>query len=87
MSRHSCGCRVNSCYRHNSCNRCASYGYRGGQGCCNFSSLTILILILLQFKGNSFGSSHGVDKGIIFIIALYYLSCCSHGYRGLLGGY
>jgi hypothetical protein len=50
-------------------------------------TLIILILILLQFGGNNFlggnnyaggGKSHeGIDNGILFIIALFYLSCCS----------
>lgn len=64
------------------------YGYGGnscGSGCCNFPQLIILILILLQFsnKGSlpSCGCEQnkigGIDKGIIFIITLYYLSCCS----------
>jgi len=54
-----------------------------GSGCCNFPSFIILILILLQFRGHSCsdnpcGNSGGiVDKGILFIIALYYLSCCN----------
>ena len=58
---------------------------RGGSKC-SFSCLIILILILLQFSnsGSFFGGKgHNcceggnflVDKGIIFIIALYYLSC------------
>lgn len=54
-----------------------------GSGC-SFSCLIILILILLQFSncGGFLGGNDGceggnflVDKGIIFIIALYYLSC------------
>jgi hypothetical protein len=67
------------------------YGSGCGNGCCNFSTFIILILILLQFgkKGFSCGvtdpcqcnstvvTTSGLDKGIIFIIALFYLSCCS----------
>lgn len=62
------------------------YGSECGKGCCNFPQLIILILILLQFskKGccNITNSCHesglgGIDKGIIFIITLFYLSCCS----------
>lgn len=58
---------------------------------CSFPCLIILILILLQFgrgrkgpvccdpcdepcEGNRFGG-FGLDSGILFIIALYYLSC------------
>jgi hypothetical protein len=46
--------------------------------------IIVLILILLQFGGDKFtgpvGDSHlagfnGVDNGILFIIALFYLSC------------
>lgn len=47
-------------------------------------SIIILILILLQFDGYKFrdaiGNSHltglnGIDTGILFIIAIFYLSC------------
>ena len=64
-----------------------AYGLGCGTGCGNFPQLIILILILLQFTGKNKcvdicdGEHHGIvggiDKGIIFIIALYYLSCCS----------
>ncbi|MCM8711856.1 hypothetical protein M2651_12625 [Clostridium sp. SYSU_GA19001] len=44
-------------------------------------SLVILILIILQFSGNGLGydkhSFNGIDNGILFIIALFYLSCCN----------
>lgn len=45
-------------------------------------NLIVLILILLQFGRNfNFGSSEfgreAVDNGILFIIALFYLSCCN----------
>lgn len=63
------------------------YGSQGcGYGCCNFPQLIILILILLQFSckkgllGNNCDNNSlvgGIDKGIIFIITLYYLCCCS----------
>ncbi|KYH30517.1 hypothetical protein CLTEP_26050 [Clostridium tepidiprofundi DSM 19306] len=92
MSRHcSCYCKHNRCCScYNKCgscyNRCGSYN-RCGQGGCNFPSFIILILILLQFKGNSCGCSQGIDKGIIFVIALYYLSCCNPCSKGLIGGY
>ena len=44
--------------------------------------LIILILILLQFSGGNNigplgGGFAGVDNGILFIIALFYLSCCN----------
>ena len=53
----------------------SSFGV-GNSGCC-FSTLVILILILLQFnKRKGCGRGHGlVDNGILFIIALFYLSC------------
>lgn len=67
---------------------CGNQGILGaGKGCCSFSCFIILILILLQFNGERRGHcdddcslggrERGIDKGIIFIIALYYLSCCS----------
>lgn len=49
-------------------------------------TLIILILILLQFSNrglddhNDFG---GIDNGILFIIALFYLSCCNPCKDGL----
>lgn len=54
--------------------------------CCNFPTLVILILILLQFNkggkpmdkvGEMGGIPSSVDNGILFIIALFYLSCCN----------
>ena len=73
-----------------------------GTGCCNFSALIILILILLFFgkglersrgpcreeKGSAgfFGGNDGIFGGIIFIITLYFLTCCGPGKRGLQGG-
>ena len=48
--------------------------------------LIILILILLQFGGgnypgpsggNQLAGFGGIDNGILFIIALFYLSCCN----------
>jgi hypothetical protein len=69
------------------CNYYGHYapGYLGstdncGSRCCNFPSFIILILILLQFgKGsqNGLSTNGGIDKGLLFIIALFYLSCCS----------
>lgn len=89
-----------------------------GQGCCNFSCLVILILIVLQFgkmgrkdcdkecdyeedyekdydeecdyeedkeyehehEHKSFGFD-GIDNGILFIIAIFFLACCGCGRR------
>jgi hypothetical protein len=54
--------------------------------CCDFPSLVILILIILQFnrhglygvnKVDGVGSFATVDNSILFIIALFYLSCCN----------
>ncbi|MFX0548637.1 hypothetical protein ACOAKC_04810 [Hathewaya histolytica] len=58
-------------------------GEYGGKGCCSFSCFIILILILLQFSCRDHRhddcerEGRTIDKGIIFIIALFYLSCCS----------
>jgi hypothetical protein len=62
----------------------------GGNCCCNFPTLIILILIVLQFakkKGNRHddcddeyeggGWGDQIGNGILFIIALYFLSCCN----------
>lgn len=46
-------------------------------------SIIILILIILQFNGGKFGGDgnlagfNGIDNGILFIIAIFYLSCCN----------
>lgn len=59
-----------------------------GNCCCDFPTLIILILILLQFnkRGGLFGANavdgykgafESVDNSILFIIALFYLSCCN----------
>lgn len=76
-----------------------------GNCCCDFPTLIILILIILQFnkKGGFigpvapiaadngecggpapapiphgfFGSFNLIDNSILFIIALYFLSCCN----------
>lgn len=39
--------------------------------------LTILILIILQFSKREINKSQLIDNSILFIIALYFLSCCS----------
>ncbi len=72
----------------------------GGSNCiCSFPTLVILILIVLQFSrcnrpkddcdddggyGN-FGCNQ-VGNGILFIIALFFLSCSGCG-KGGFGGY
>ncbi|WP_081504398.1 hypothetical protein [Clostridium arbusti] len=52
------------------------------RNCCSLNTLTILILILLQFgKKGSRSSSEGckdkqlVDNDVLFIITLFYLCC------------
>jgi hypothetical protein len=59
-------------------------GLLGGSRKPSLATLIILILILLQFNGkdNFFGKGgkggfESVDNGILFIIALFYLSCCN----------
>ncbi|MDD3223676.1 MAG: hypothetical protein PHX70_03040 [Clostridium sp.] len=44
--------------------------------CCSLPAIVILILIILQFskKGGHVGK---IDNGILFIVALFYLSCCN----------
>lgn len=75
-----------------SCLACGG-GYGGGligQGAnciCNFPTLVILILIVLQFSkhghkcevdgGEFFGGQ--ISNGILFIIALFFLSCAGCG--------
>lgn len=66
---------------------CTMYpAYRPGSCCCNFPMLVILILIVLQFsKGKGFGHDDDdedcggplIDNSILFIIALFFLSCCN----------
>jgi hypothetical protein len=73
--------------RYNTC----KYGYDqspsfevGQNCCCNFKMLVILILIILQFGKKGYHDedhkeceSHQIiDNSILFIIALFYLSCC-----------
>lgn len=72
-------------------------GFGGGNCCCNFPTLVILILIVLQFSKNRKGCDdykddcecgHGSDKignGVLFIIALFFLACCNPCKTG--GGY
>lgn len=74
-------------HRHELCN-----DERGflGNCCCSFPTLVILILIILQFNrrgiygpnaiegvGGLSGAFGTVDNSILFIIALFYLSCCN----------
>jgi hypothetical protein len=83
---------------------CEKNTFLGGLGncCCDFPTLIILILIILQFNkkgswgsvapiinhndecGNPtpvapafFGGMNLIDNSILFIIALYFLSCCN----------
>ncbi|MCM0649846.1 hypothetical protein NBE98_15880 [Clostridium swellfunianum] len=86
-------------------NYCENKGTFLGLGncCCDFPTLIILILIILQFNkkgnwgfsapvaqavdecgnsapvapGNFFGGHNLIDNSILFIIALYFLSCCN----------
>jgi hypothetical protein len=49
--------------------------------CCDFSTLVVLILIILQFSGKKYSSvgyskASVVDNGILFIIAIFFLYCC-----------
>lgn len=77
-----CECR----YDENYCGK----GY--DNCCCNFSTLVILILIILQFNRSGHGllgaakpvdgigayGGYGIaDNSILFIIALFYLACCN----------
>ena len=67
----------------------AGYGAGGfgAKNCiCSFPTLVVLILIVLQFS--RYGKGHGYDggsrgepvgNGILFIIALFYLSCAGCG--------
>ena len=75
-----------------------SCGCGSTYGGCNFACFIILILILLVFTNNKrndcyegdggilgyegTGKIGGIDKGILFIITLYFLSCwvpCARG--------
>ncbi|WP_010238620.1 hypothetical protein [Clostridium arbusti] len=45
-------------------------------GCaCSLPMLVVLVLIILQFSKK--GGHKKIDKGILFIIALFYLSCAN----------
>lgn len=74
------------------CDNFSNFGsFNEGSCCCNFSALIILILIVLQFSGRKFfGKGHEdeedeegcgkrqlIDNSILFIIALFFLSCCN----------
>lgn len=50
------------------------------ENCCNLNTLTILILIILQFgnkgeKSSSCRSKQTVDNDVLFIITLFFLCC------------
>jgi hypothetical protein len=64
-------------YGYSGCGTGSSFG--GGNCCCNFPTLIILILIVLQFSKEHHGRDNDgkVSKGILFIIALFFLSCCN----------
>jgi hypothetical protein len=78
MSKKHCKCEKN-------CGGGMFDGLLGGSRTPSLPTLIILILILLQFNGkdgfgkgiNGKGGFESVDNGILFIIALFYLSCCS----------
>jgi hypothetical protein len=59
----------------------AGLGTGVGAGCCNFSCIVILILIILQFGKckDFYKGGKKVDNGILFIIALFFLACCGCG--------
>jgi hypothetical protein len=63
-------------------------GFGSGNCTCSLPTLIILILIVLQFGKKDKGHDYDdykedgiVDNGILFIIALFYLSCvgCPRG--------
>lgn len=73
--------------RYNTCEYGHEQRYYFGSNqncCCNFNMLVILILIILQFgrKGHQnkddkeCGNHQIIDNSILFIITLFYLSCC-----------
>jgi hypothetical protein len=76
-------------HRHGYCYDEKCYDKGRDNCCCSFPTLVVLILIILQFnKGGFFGAGHAdgvgkhgftetVDNSILFIIALFYLSCCN----------
>ncbi|AGK96319.1 hypothetical protein [Clostridium pasteurianum] len=58
-------------------------GVGGGSSCaCSLPALIVLILIILQFSKKG-GTHKKIDKGILFIIALFYLSCANPCKNGL----
>jgi hypothetical protein len=78
MSKKHCKCEKNY-------DRGMFDGLLGGSRKPSLPTLIILILILLQFNGKDGlgkggygkGGFESVDNGILFIIALFYLSCCN----------
>lgn len=67
---------------------CYSYDYEGcnvnrnQSNCgCTLNNLAILILIILQFGNSDKEKGHKshqlIDNSILFIIALYFLTCCN----------
>lgn len=61
------------CERHNY----KEFSQKKDNCCCNFNWLVILILILLQFGKKEKDSHQLVDNSILFIITLFFLSCCT----------
>jgi hypothetical protein len=45
--------------------------------CCDLRMLTILILIILQFSKKESDGHNKIDNSVLFIIALYFLTCCN----------
>ena len=81
------GVHMSRKHRHEYC-----YDEKGlSNCCCSLETLVILILIILQFNKNghglfgannaavvgSYGNIPTVDNSILFIIALFFLSCCN----------
>ncbi|MCM8709786.1 hypothetical protein M2651_01960 [Clostridium sp. SYSU_GA19001] len=79
-------------HRHECCYDEKEYRKGYDKCCCDFPTLIILILILLQFNrggyglfgakpvegvGNYGGALGLVDNSILFIIAIFYLACCN----------
>lgn len=91
--RHSsckCSCQETQCCENIPNCGCGNGLFGNGSSCCSFPTLIILILIVLQFnrrKGLGFdcedncdeeeGRRPLIDNSLLFIIALFFLSCCN----------
>lgn len=67
-------------FEYNYVNPMYNYGFRGygtlQNDCgCTFPNLVILILVVLQFGKKETTHGYEIDDGILFIIALFFLSC------------